>query len=97
VAAGGGVRPGWQHAKGFYASYQMAGRGGTQTRAAVGFLLSLLRLRFASSLFAIRETLRRPLQRVRAAIDRLDLDNVAEPEDIDVEYILDRIIERRGS
>ena len=68
---------------------QMAGRGGTQNQAAVGFLLSFLRLRFASSLFAIRETLRRRLQRVQAAIDRLDLDNVAESDDVDIEDILD--------
>jgi hypothetical protein len=68
---------------------QMSGRGGTRTRAAVGFLLSFLRLRFASSLFAIRETLRRRLQRVQAAIDRLDLDNVAESDDVDIEDILD--------
>jgi superfamily II DNA or RNA helicase len=68
---------------------QMAGRGGTQTKAAVGFLLSFLRLRFASSLFAIRETLRRRLQRLQAAIDRLDLDNVAESDDFDIEDILD--------
>jgi superfamily II DNA or RNA helicase len=68
---------------------QMAGRGGTRTRAAVGFLLSFLRLRFASSLYAIRETLRRRLQRVQAAIDRLDLDRVAESDDLDIEDILD--------
>ena len=67
----------------------MAGRGGTQNQAAVGFLLSFLRLRFASSLFAIRETLRRRLQQVQAAIDRLDLDNVAESDDVDIEDILD--------
>jgi len=68
---------------------QMAGRGGTRNQAAVGFLLSFLRLRFASSLFAIRETLRHRLQRVKAAIDRLNLDSVAESNDIDREDILD--------
>ena len=68
---------------------QMAGRGSPRTQAAVGFLLSFLRLRFASSLFAIRETLRRRLHRVQAAIDSLGLDHDAEPNDIDLEDILD--------
>jgi hypothetical protein len=67
----------------------MARRGGTRHQAAVGFLFSFLRLRFASSLFAIRETLRRRLQRVQAAIDHLDLANVAESDDVDIEDILD--------
>jgi hypothetical protein len=40
---------------------QMTGKGGAGHTSAVGFLLSFLRLRFASSLFAIRETLRRRL------------------------------------
>jgi hypothetical protein len=65
----------------------MARRGGTRHQAAVGFLFSFLRLRFASSLFAIRETLRRRLQRVQAAIDHLDLANVAESDDVDIEDI----------
>jgi hypothetical protein len=62
-----------------------------QHKAAVGFLLSFLRLRFASSLFAMRGALRRRLQRVQAAMDRLGFDHVAEPDDIDVdiEDILD--------
>ena len=67
----------------------MARRGGTRHQAAVGCLFSFLRLRFASSLFAIRETLRRRLQRVQAAIDHLDLANVAESDDVDIEDILD--------
>jgi len=67
---------------------QMAGQG-AQTRSAVGFLLSFLRLRFASSLFAIRETLRRRRQRVQAAMDRLGLDDGIVPEDIDLEDLLE--------
>jgi hypothetical protein len=52
-------------------------------------LLSFLRLRFASSLFAIRETLRRRRQRVQAAMDRLGLDDGIVPEDIDLEDLLE--------
>jgi superfamily II DNA or RNA helicase len=47
---------------------QMARQGAPQGRSAVGFLLSFLRLRFASSLFAIRETVRRRLERVDATL-----------------------------
>lgn len=41
-----------------------------QTRYSLGFLLSFLRLRFASSLFSIRETLRRRLEKVEATLRR---------------------------
>jgi superfamily II DNA or RNA helicase len=68
---------------------QMAGQGGSRTQSAVGFFLSFLRLRFASSLFAIRETLRRRLHRVQTALDRLGLDDSDEPGDVDWEDILD--------
>ena len=42
--------------------------GDNQTRNAVGFLLSFLRLRFASSLYALRETLSRRLLKVKATL-----------------------------
>ena len=47
---------------------QVAAHASSGTRSAVGFLLSFLRLRFASSLFAARETLRRRRERVRATL-----------------------------
>jgi superfamily II DNA or RNA helicase len=68
---------------------QMAGQGGPRHQTAVGFLLSFLRLRFASSLFAIRQTLRRRLGRVEAAIDRLGLEDVADLDDLDLDDILE--------
>ena len=46
---------------------QAAKAGGKNTQA-VGFLLSFLRLRFASSLYAIKETLRRRRKRVEATL-----------------------------
>ena len=42
-----------------------------ENRNTVGFMLSFLRLRFASSLFAIRETLVRRCQRVEATLNHL--------------------------
>ena len=42
--------------------------GDSQTRQMVSFLLSFLRLRFASSLFALRETLQRRLRKVEATL-----------------------------
>jgi hypothetical protein len=62
----------------------MAGQGAIQIQSAVGFLLSFLRLRFASSLFVIRETFRRRLLRVEAALSRLGLEEGVEPEDVDL-------------
>ncbi len=49
-------------------SRQLRLHGDLQTRQMVRFLLSFLRLRFASSLFAIRETLKRRLQKVEATL-----------------------------
>jgi hypothetical protein len=46
----------------------------------VGFLLSFLRLRFASSLFAIRETVRRRLERVEAALAGMTPMDTPEPD-----------------
>jgi superfamily II DNA or RNA helicase len=45
---------------------RLGGRGNSARAQSVGFYLSFLRLRFASSLFAIRETLRRRRERVEA-------------------------------
>ncbi len=42
--------------------------GDPQSRQMVSFLLSFLRLRFASSLYALRETLKRRLQKVEATL-----------------------------
>ena len=47
---------------------QIAHHADTANRNMVGFMLSFLRLRFASSLFAIRETLRRRRERVEATL-----------------------------
>ncbi|MGQ4810058.1 RNA polymerase-associated protein RapA [Candidatus Entotheonellaceae bacterium PAL068K] len=66
-----------------------ASRGGARTQNAVGFLLSFLRLRFASSLFAIRETLARRGQRLEAALNRLGIEDASEPEEIDLADSLD--------
>jgi len=47
---------------------QIRKHGDHQARQMVSFLLSFLRLRFASSLYAIRETLRRRLRKVEATL-----------------------------
>jgi ERCC4-related helicase len=47
-------------------SRQVAAYGDSSARTMVGFLLSFLRLRFASSLYALRETLLRRLAKVEA-------------------------------
>ncbi|HEY7307838.1 MAG TPA: helicase-related protein [Gemmataceae bacterium] len=62
---------------------QVAAHASTRNRAAVGFLLSFLRLRFASSLFAARETLRRRRERVQATLSAHLVD--AGDEDLDLE------------
>ena len=68
---------------------QMARQGATRSRSAVGFLLSFLRLRFASSLFAIRETVRRRLERVDATLDGLAPTRVVEADEGGIEDALD--------
>ena len=68
---------------------QMARQSSPQSRSAMGFLLSFLRLRFASSLFAIRETLRRRLERVEAALGDMDLTDTPEPDEEGFETALD--------
>lgn len=52
------------------------------SRMHLGFLLSFLRLRFASSLFSIRETLRRRRERVHETLNHLTETQVA----LDVDY-----------
>jgi len=48
---------------------------------AVGIMLSFLRLRFASSLYAIEQSLRRRLAKVRATLASLETEEPDEPED----------------
>ena len=55
----------------------------------MGFLLSFMRLRVASSLFAIRETLRRRLERVEAALSDMGLADTPEPEAEGLGVLLD--------
>jgi len=55
---------------------------GKKAPTSLGFLLSFLRLRFASSLFAIRETLRRRLERVSATLEH---HQVCEGKDLDLQ------------
>jgi superfamily II DNA or RNA helicase len=52
---------------------QLARHGDPQTRNMMQFFLSFMRLRFASSLFAIKETLKRRLEKVNATLARGDL------------------------
>jgi hypothetical protein len=66
---------------------QMARHGTPRSRSAMGFLLSFLRLRFASSLFAIRETVRRRLERVEATLAGMLPLDVPEPEAAGVEAL----------
>ena len=68
---------------------QMARPSSPQSHSAMGFLLSFLRLRFASSLFAIRETLRRRLERVEAALSDMELADTAEPDEEGFDTTLD--------
>jgi hypothetical protein len=75
------------HCRGLTA--QMARQGSPQSRSAMGFLLSFMRLRFASSLFAIRETLRRRLERVEAALSDMGLADTPEPEAEGLGVLLD--------
>lgn len=68
---------------------QLAGRGGARGKSSIGFILSFLRLRFASSLLAIRETLGRRLKRVEATMQMLSADEEPEAEDFDPEDVLE--------
>jgi hypothetical protein len=68
---------------------QMARHGTPQSRSAMGFLLSFLRLRFASSLFAIRETVRRRLERVEATLAGMTPTDAPEPDEDHVDALQD--------
>ncbi|MCK8603178.1 helicase-related protein [Desulfoferrobacter suflitae] len=67
---------------------RLGGGGDTRRRTFVGFILSFLRLRFASSLFAIRETLRR-LAKVEATLQHLTNGEGITDEELDVEDVLE--------
>jgi len=58
---------------------QIRTHGNHQTRQMVSFLLSFLRLRFASSLYALRETLRRRLRKVEATLRHQVVQEADEP------------------
>jgi hypothetical protein len=62
---------------------QVAGHASSRNKAAVGFLLSFLRLRFASSLFAVRETIRRRRERVQATLSAHLADAGGEPAELE--------------
>jgi hypothetical protein len=64
---------------------QRQGRG----KSAIGFILSFLRLRFASSLYAIRETLRRRLEKVEATTRMLQREQEPESDEFDPEELLE--------
>jgi hypothetical protein len=61
---------------------QLAGRQRMRGRSAIGFYLSFLRLRFASSLYAIRETIRRRIERVEATLSAHEAVGGEELEDL---------------
>lgn len=61
---------------------QMAIQGNPQNTQMLKFLLSFLRLRFASSLYAIRETLKRRLRKVEATLQQ---ELVSEEEEAELE------------
>ena len=62
---------------------------GKKVPTSLGFLLSFLRLRFASSLFAIRETLRRRRERVAATLEHHQRREETGIEAEDPEFIMD--------
>lgn len=71
-------------------SGQIQKHGDAKTRHAIGFLLSFFRLRFASSLFAFHETIKRRLAKVEATLqDQLDKGNGdVEEADISLEDLI---------
>lgn len=62
---------------------QIAAHSDNENKNTVGFMLSFLRLRFASSLFAIRETLRRRREKVEATLSHLLGDDDAASQDFE--------------
>lgn len=72
---------------------RMAGDGNKKNMSAVGFMLSFLRLRFASSLFAISETMRRRLDTVGRTIKVFEQHAVPEDVALDESELLDLLDE----
>ncbi len=68
---------------------QMAGRRDARGRSAIGFYLSFLRLRFASCLYAIRETVRRRIERVEVTLQAHGGASTEELETLDPEDFLE--------
>jgi ERCC4-related helicase len=68
---------------------QMSGRRDARGRSAIGFYLSFLRLRFASCLYAIRETVRRRIERVEATLQAQGGVSPEELETLDAEDFLE--------
>jgi ERCC4-related helicase len=68
---------------------RMAGKRDARGRSAIGFYLSFLRLRFASSLFAIRETVRRRLERIEATLNAFEGREAEETCLLDMEDLLE--------
>lgn len=68
---------------------RLAGKKDARGRSAIGFYLSFLRLRFASSLFAIRETVRRRLERVEATLHAVEGREPEEANLMDMEDLLE--------
>lgn len=65
---------------------RMSGHEGEGQRVSIGFYLSFLRKRFASSLFAISETLRRRRQKVEATMRNIQGPETAELLETDFEF-----------
>lgn len=63
----------------------MSKNNDSQSRQMVSFLLSFLRLRFASSLYALRETLKRRLQKVEATLRQQLAPQAEEANNADLE------------
>jgi len=61
---------------------QIAEHAPKSRQYSTGFVLSFFRLRFASSLFALRETARRRLDKVEATLWRDAVDVISEPDDL---------------
>jgi ERCC4-related helicase len=67
---------------------QVREHGSTGYRQAIGFYLSFLRLRFASSNFSLRETLRRRSLRVEATLrDQLQMAGIEDTEELMQEFL----------
>ena len=68
---------------------RLGGGRESRRRTSVGFILSFLRLRFASSLYAIRETLRRRLAKVELTLQHLAFGEGLADEEVDVDDVLE--------